>query len=172
MHRLHLLRHAKASRDDDMSDKPRPLSRRGRETARRIGETLPAALDSIDLVLCSSSLRTRETAELALAAFPATPQILFEDVLYLASHRVLLRRLRLLDETIGAVLVIGHNPGLHELAVALAEPSSPLYAMLAEGKFPTSARASFTIAGPWNALAEGNVPLAAYVTPRDLGLLD
>ncbi len=67
MHRLHLLRHAKSDRDQPVEDKERRLSRRGRETARRVGESLPAAIGQIDLVLCSSALRTRETAALVLA---------------------------------------------------------------------------------------------------------
>ena len=165
MHRLHLLRHAKASRDDDPEDKPRPLSRRGRDTARRIGTSLPAALGTVDLVLCSSSIRTRETAELALAGFAKMPEILYEDILYLAAHRVLLRRLRLLEESVGAVLVIGHNPGLHELALALAVPQPPHYSALSGGKFPTSARVSFDVPGAWRDLAAGGATITDYATP-------
>src|SRR5205085_9498041 len=93
MHRLHLLRHAKSSRDEGIDDNERPLSRRGRDAARRIGETLPAGIGKVDLVLCSSALRTRETAELALAGFKPPPRILYEDALYLASATALLRRL-------------------------------------------------------------------------------
>ena len=68
MHRLHLLRHAKSSRDEGIDDKERPLSRRGRDDSRRIGETLPTGVGTVDLVLCSSAVRTRETAALVLVA--------------------------------------------------------------------------------------------------------
>ena len=61
MHRLHLLRHAKSSRDDGVEDQERRLSRRGRDDARAVGEMLPNALGALDLVLCSSARRTRET---------------------------------------------------------------------------------------------------------------
>src|SRR5437016_13204340 len=111
MHRLHLLRHAKSDRDEGVEDHERKLSRRGREAARRVGESLPQALGTLDLVLCSTALRIRETAALVLVDF-APPYILFEDVLYLAGRNALLRRLCRLNERAGTVLVIGHNPGL------------------------------------------------------------
>jgi phosphohistidine phosphatase len=169
MHRLHLLRHAKSSWDESAEDHERPLSRRGRDAARRVGESLPAALGALDLVLCSTALRTCETAELVLAGFAARPRILYEDALYLAARAALLRHLRGLDEGAGAVLVIGHNPGLHELALALASPDSPRYRALAAGKFPTTARASFAIDSPWAKLGQSRHTLTDYVTAKSLG---
>jgi phosphohistidine phosphatase len=169
MHRLHLLRHAKSSRDEAGEDRDRPLSRRGREAARLVGETLPAALGRVDLVLCSSARRTEETAELVLAGFALPPRILFEDELYLGGHAALLRRLSRLDEADGTVLVIGHNPGLHELALRLAAADSPAYRGLAAGKFPTTARASFAIDCAWSTLDRSRHPLVDYVTVKSLG---
>ena len=81
MHRLHLLRHAKSGRDEGLDDHERQLSRSGRDDARRVAESLPAALGRVDLVLCSTSLRTRETAALVLTAFVAAPRTLYEDAL-------------------------------------------------------------------------------------------
>jgi phosphohistidine phosphatase len=172
MHRLHLLRHAKSGRDDTIHDRDRPLSRRGREAARLIAESLPAAVGAVDLVLCSSALRTRETAALVLAGFAASPRILFEDALYLAAPSALMRRLRRLDEACGAVLVIGHNPGLHDLAVSLAATDSAGYRALAEGKFPTAARASFTVSSAWAEIGLMRHALVDYVTPKSLGVAD
>ena len=169
MHRLHLLRHAKSSRDEAGEDRDRPLTRRGRGAARLVGESLPAALGGVDLVLCSSARRTEETAELVLAGFGGAPRILFEDELYLAGRAALLRRLSRLDEADDAVLVIGHNPGLHELALALAAPDSPAYRALASGKFPTAARASFAIDCAWSALDRSRHALVDYVTVKSLG---
>jgi phosphohistidine phosphatase len=169
MHRLHMLRHAKARRDDAGEDRERRLSRSGRDDARMIGQTLPAALGPINLVLCSSALRTRETAELALAGFTPRPQILFEDALYLAGPAALLKRLMQVEESDGAVLVVGHNPGLHELAIALAAPDSPAYRALASGKFPTTARASFAVEPPWSTLGRSRHRLTDYVTVKSLG---
>ena len=66
-------------------------------------------------------------------------------------------------------MVIGHNPGLHELAITLAEAESPYYHALAAGKFPTTARASFSIASPWASLNRSRHPLVDYVTVKSLG---
>src|SRR4051795_11951309 len=96
---LHLLRHAKSVPEQDgAADHLRKLSRKGREDARLVGTSLPAALGALDLVLCSTALRTRETASLVLAGFAGPPPVAFEDGLYLAPSAGLLRRLRRLDE--------------------------------------------------------------------------
>ena len=78
----------------------------------------------------------------------------------------MLRRLKQLDEAVGSVLVIGHNPGLHELAIALAAPDSPGHTALAGGKFPTGARASFAIEGTWATIDRSRHKLIDYVTPK------
>jgi phosphohistidine phosphatase len=104
-----------------------------------------------------------------LAGFATPPLILYEEGLYLAGRAALLRRLRRLDESAGAVLVIGHNPGLQELALALAASDSRRYPALAAGKFPTAVRASFAIDGPWLDLARSRHALTDYVTAKSLG---
>src|ERR1700732_4209777 len=91
MYMVHLLRHAKSSTKEDVDDYERPLSRRGRKTARRIGRNLSAKLGAIDLVLCSSARRTRETLDLVLGEF--SPRTSIEDGLYLASREKLTARL-------------------------------------------------------------------------------
>ena len=166
MHGLHLLRHAKSVRDPDVDDRTRPLSQRGRDASHRISETLQARIGPLDLVLCSNTVRTRETAKLVLAGFKPRPKILYEDALYLAGVKTLLRRLQQLDEADGSVLVIGHNPGLRKLALALAAPDSPGYGMLAPSKFPTGARASFVIDSVWAVINRSHHRLVDYVTPK------
>jgi phosphohistidine phosphatase len=168
MKMLHLLRHAKSSAKEDLEDHERPLSRRGREAARRVGKHLPAMVGDLDLVLCSSALRTRETLDLVLAEFSRRPRSVIEDQLYLASREKLMNRLRRLDEEYANVLLIGHNPGLHELTLALAEKNSPNYRALASGKFPTAACASFQISPRWSALGYSRHKLIGYVTPESL----
>lgn len=169
MHQLHLLRHAKSSWDEGADDHQRPLNKRGREAARLIGGTLPRAVGALDLVLCSSALRTRETAELVLAGFDPKPRVLYEDGLYLATEEALLDRLGKLDERADVVMVIGHNPGLHELAVALATPGSAGFSTLANGKFPTGVRCRFVIATSWAEIGDTRHRLVDYVTVKSLG---
>ena len=172
MHQLHLLRHAKSSWDDDGDDHARPLTRRGREAARLIGESLAKVATRIDLVLCSSAVRTRETAELALAGLMPPPKISYEDGLYLASRTALMQRLREIDERHEAVMVIGHNPGLQELALALAAPASPGFSTLVNGKFPTGVRCRFVIGTDWVEIDGTRHRLVDYVTVKSLGALD
>jgi phosphohistidine phosphatase len=163
--RLHLLRHAKSSWKQNVEDRERALNRRGREAARRVGKHLAGAIGPLDLVLCSSARRTRETLELVLANFAVTPRSAIEDELYAASQEELMHRLRRLSENEVNVLLIGHNPGLQELAIALADKSSPNLNLLVAGKFPTTACASFKVAPPWSVLAYSQNELIGYVTP-------
>lgn len=168
MHMLHLLRHAKSSWKEDVGDHERRLSRRGREAAGRVARHLPAAVGTLDLVLCSSAWRTRETLDLVLAEFPVRPRSVLEDELYAASREKLMNRLRHLTEEDVNVLLIGHNPGMHELAIALADTSSPRFCALASGKFPTAARATFRISEQWSALGCSRCKLIDYVTANSL----
>jgi phosphohistidine phosphatase len=163
MHMLHLLRHAKSSWKDNVKDHERRLSRRGHDTARRVGEHLATAVGPLDLVLASSALRTRQTLDLVLAGFAIPPRLLVEDELYLASAERLLQRLRLLTEEDRNVLVIGHSPGLYELALALTDPTAPASRPLISGKFPTAARVSFRIPTSWSALGNSQVVPVDYV---------
>jgi len=169
MHQLHLLRHAKSSWDDDGDDHARPLTRRGREAARLIGESLPKVDTRIDLVLCSSAVRTRETAGFVLASLEPAPKIHYEDGLYLASRTVLMQRLCELEERYDTVMVIGHNPGLHELAMALATPDSVGFSTLVNGKFPTGVRCRFVVGTDWGEIDSTRHRLVDYVTVKSLG---
>jgi phosphohistidine phosphatase len=154
---LHLLRHAKSSWDDpSLADHDRPLAGRGRRDGKRIAEHMRRSGIEPELVLCSTAARTRETLALVEPAL-GSPTVELEDDLYGASSDELLARVRRLPAGVESALVIGHNPGLHELALALA-PGAPF------GKFPTGALASFAFAEGW----DGPATLAAYVVPKEL----
>lgn len=162
---LHLLRHAKSSWKDDVEDHKRQLNRRGRESAQLVGEHLPNVVGRVDLVLCSSAARTRETLKLLLVRFQPRPPCVIEDGFYLADCDKLIERLCLIDDKFTNALLIGHNPGLHQLAVALAQPCSPLFGVLANGKFPTLARASFEILTLWSEIRSRRHRLLDYSAP-------
>lgn len=168
MKTLHLLRHAKSSAEEGLEDHERPLSRRGREAARRIGKHLSMTTDALDLVLCSSALRTRETLDLVLTEVSPRPRCVIEDGLYLADRQRLIERLRRLDARDANVLLIGHNPGVQELALRLANEGSPDFDELASSKFPTAAYASFDISTDWQVFGYSRYQLIGYVTPKSL----
>ena len=162
MPRLRLLRHAHASNDAD-SDFERPLSQRGRDEARRVGERLAGEGAAPGLVLCSASLRTRETlAGLEDAGAVADgAERRFDEALYLASARQILDALRDLSPGDDDVLVVAHNPGIHELAVALAgEGDRDAYDALRAGMKP-AALCTLEVAS-WPDLAPGAARLTAF----------
>lgn len=166
MKRLLLLRHAKSSWDDpSLADHERPLAPRGHRAAEWMAEYLRSSVPHPDLVLCSSALRTRETLDRMSKAF-GDAEVVVDDDLYGASHDLLLERLRGVADRFETVAVIGHNPGVHDLAIALAGSGEGLGRMRA--KFPTGALAVLTFDGPWGELAPGDGRLEAFVTPKDL----
>jgi phosphohistidine phosphatase len=156
MKRLYVLRHAKSSWDDaDLADHDRPLSARGRRAADAIGRHLRAERIEPELVLCSSSTRTRET----LARIGLEGEI--ERELYGASAGELIARLRALPGSVESVLVLGHNPGMHDLARALADGPRDDY--------PTGALATIDLdVDDWSAIAPGRGRLIDFVRPREL----
>ena len=172
MRQLLLLRHAKSSWDDPvLSDHARPLNARGRRAAAAMAGAMRDLGLQPDLVLVSSARRTLQTLE-ALTPFDDNALIEPMDALYLAPASLLMEGLRKVPETVRSVLVIGHNPGLHDFALALAGeaasvPGGAAAKRLAEG-FPTAALAEFTIAAPWRAVAEGSGRLVRLLSPRDL----
>jgi phosphohistidine phosphatase len=160
---LYILRHAKAEPEGRDGDSERPLMKRGRKAAAVIGEYIASLEPSPRLVLCSTSLRTRETLDAILPALEPAPQRLFEDALYLASTSRLLDRLQRLPEQAESVLLIGHNPGLHQLAALLASDA----AEFADG-FPTAALAMLRIPGAWSALRSRQAKLIDFTTPKSI----
>jgi len=165
---LYLLRHAKAvPQEAGGSDRDRPLEQRGRHAAQAMARWIEEQRISPDLVLCSPSLRTRQTLDLVAPAFARPPEIRIENPIYLAGARELLGRLHQVPEAVVRLMLVGHNPGFHELAITLSDVATgPLVARLAG--FPTGALARFTIETGWSALARHHARLTAVVLPKEL----
>ena len=158
---LLLLRHAKSSWDDPaLADHDRPLAARGRKAAQRIGARLRSDQTPVSLVLCSSARRARETIE--LVAPPGELEI--DERLYGASAGELLQRLREVPDEVVAVMLVGHNPAMHDLAVELLAGDGDQVI----GKFPTGALATLTFTGSWRALAAHRAELVTFLKPREL----
>jgi phosphohistidine phosphatase len=167
MKRLYLLRHAKSSwKDTSLPDHDRPLAGRGRRAAKAIARHLREHGIEPELVLCSSARRARETLERIEPAL-ATPTVRVEVDLYAASAPALLERLQAVPDTVESVMLIGHNPGLQDLALDLAR-RSPTVGELA-AKYPTAALATLEFsASNWQALDRDTGELIELVRPRDL----
>jgi phosphohistidine phosphatase len=163
---LYLLRHAKSSWENPtLLDRERPLAPRGRRDGKLIAEHARRAHVSPELVLCSSAARTRETLDLVRPALTSS-SVMFEDELYGASSAGLLARLHLVPDEVESVLLIGHNPGLQQLAVDLASAGDELERLAA--KFPTAALATLALEAPWSRVAAGDATLVDYVVPKQL----
>lgn len=163
--RLVLLRHAKSSWADDLPDADRPLSARGRRDAAAAGHWLVEHVGRPDLVLCSTAVRTRQTWTRLCEAEPdvlATVTVRHEAAIYEAWSDTLLDLARRLPDDVATAVLVGHGPGLPDLAERLnrASGDGPV------GDFPTSAVAVFTLSGAWDELGPGSATLTAYAVPR------
>jgi phosphohistidine phosphatase len=165
--RLFVLRHAKSSWDDPgLDDHERPLAPRGRRAVQAIAAHLSAAGIESELVLCSSSRRTRETLE----GIAVGGEHVIEPALYSYSTEEIVERLRRVPEHVSSAMLIGHNPGLQMLVLRLtnhdrdgnADPDRDEV----KRKFPTGALATLAFDCDWSELAPGRVRLEAFVTPK------
>ena len=174
MHQLLLLRHAKSSWDTAATpDRDRPLNARGRRAAASMRRAMRDLGLAPNLILVSTARRTLETMT-ALEPWDDTPLVEPTDDLYLANDARLLIALRAVAETVRSVLLIGHNPGMHELAVALTDPrisGDGLVHRVREG-FPTGALAEFSVTCPWSRLNARSLRLTRFLTPRMLDAAD
>ena len=176
MRQLLLLRHAKSAWDDPaLSDHARPLNARGRRAAVAMAAAMRGLGLRPELVLVSSSRRTLQTLE-GLGPLEGTPRVEPMDDLYLAPWTRLLEAVREVPEAVGSVLLIAHNPGLHDLALNLAgHPDGSAgggaaeagAAALAEA-YPTASLAEFALPGSWASLGAGGARLVRFLQPKDL----
>ena len=168
MRTLHLLRHAKSSWDDSaLPDRDRPLAPRGLRAAAAMRDHMAAAGLHVDLVLVSPALRARQTWE-AVAAGVVAGHVRTEATIYEASATELLRLVHGVDGELGSVLLVGHNPGFHDLALTLAGAGEHEALTALRSKYPTGALASLEFDQEWSSIGAGAARLVSFVRPRDL----
>lgn len=157
---LFVLRHGKSDWDAACGgDHERPLKKRGVRAARLVGRALTGLEQAPDLVLSSSAVRARTTAELAHDAGGWTCPLEVTRELYQATPEAILERLRALEPSPERVLVVGHEPTLSELVALLIDGARPA--------FPTAAlaRIDFELSA-WDAVGPGTGTLAWLLPPR------
>lgn len=172
MKRLFLLRHAKAQpADGGTEDFDRTLMLSGMQDAAAMARHLRRNGHRPDLILCSAAARTSQTAELVLQQIET--EIEYRDNLYLADPGRILAAVRAAPAPVSALMMVGHNPGMEDLATQLArEPvrskERSRYEQLEE-KFPTCALAILDFdAGRWRDIAPATGKLVEFVRPKDL----
>jgi phosphohistidine phosphatase len=170
MRRLILFRHAKSDHIKGVPDLDRPLAERGREASPRMGQYLKDEGLLPDLVLVSPSERTRETWDLARP--PLEPVAMrIEPRIYESPSSRLLDVVREVEPGAKVLMLVGHNPGMQDLATRLVG-FGDRYAFARLGqKYPTAGIAvlDFDIES-WGEVAERGARLDRFVVPKDLGI--
>jgi phosphohistidine phosphatase len=164
---LVLLRHAKADWPTG-PDHERPLADRGRQDAPAAGRRLVDDGIAPDLALCSTATRTRETWKLAAHELEQRPKTVYEERLYDASLGQLIALVNETPDEIGSLVLVGHNPGMHGLADALAgSAKGDTQHRMNHAGFPTAAFAVLTFSGSWKTVEHGVGRLVNFWAPHE-----
>lgn len=151
---LIVLRHAKAIAGLGLADIDRPLNDRGRRDSTATGEWLRENALLPDQVLCSTAVRTRETLERLALSSP----VAYESAIYDNDAGTLLSLIQQSGDDVGTLLLIGHNPSVHELIDDLTGD--------APEAFPTCALAVIELSGAWGEASPGSGVLVSSRTPK------
>lgn len=168
MKTLTLLRHAKSSwADPGQSDFDRPLNERGRKAARAMGREMRRHGLTYDRILASPAARTIETLNELAQGYGHAVATVQDERIYLASPQALLALVRSTEDSIGSLLLVGHNPGLAMLALELSRPGG-LHDLIA-AKYPTGALAELRFdIRHWRQVGEEAGTIFRFIRPRDL----
>jgi len=168
MRRLLLLRHAKAILATGRGDFERSLIERGRRDAKRVGAYVARIGMAPDLVIDSGAARTRQTGEIVRATWPEGAEARAEPRLYDASGQTIQAIVRALPDAAPHVMLIGHNPGIGEIANRFVGRGARDETLRMAAKFPTSGLAILEFeAERWRDIEPGSALLARFVTPDD-----
>jgi phosphohistidine phosphatase len=169
MKTLTLLRHAKSGWDAPVArDFDRPLNARGRKAARAMGREMRRLGLGFDLVLASPAVRVTETLTELAQGYGAAVETGFDETIYLAPVDLLLALVRTADDGDSRLLLVGHNPGMEQLALLLSG-AGPLRDEVA-AKYPTAALAEIAFdIDHWRDAGPGKGRLKRFIRPRELG---
>jgi phosphohistidine phosphatase len=169
MHRLMLLRHAKAVPAEGRADIERPLSERGQANAQSIGEFMAAHSLETGLALVSPAVRTRQTFDIVDVSLKVSPKIRVEPAIYEASTDTLLKLVQSVGAKQQSVLLVGHNPGFEDLANELVLSGSEPALSQFQRRMPTGALAVIDFdVGSWRRIKRQSGHLSIFITPANL----
>lgn len=169
MRQLILMRHAKTERSNPGGDHARLLTDRGQADARLIAGWLRDKGLAPAMVLVSDAARTRQTVAGLASALAPGAETVFSNKLYLAAPETILHEIWSAPDSAATLLVIGHNPGMHELAFTLAQKGPRNMRDLIAGYFPTGATAVFAFeTGGWADVMPGRGAMTGFVAPKAL----
>jgi len=167
---LAVMRHAKSDwGQPGLDDFDRPLNARGRKAAEHVGRELMHRRVRFDHVIASPAVRVRETLEGVESGYGARFDVQFERGIYDASLETLFALVRAIPANVHAPLLVGHNPGLHQLVLDLTSDDDQHYRKHVAGKFPTAAVALVDLpAVRGDETAAGSGTIVELILPREL----
>ncbi len=169
MRRLMLLRHAKSDWPEGTDDRERPLARRGRDVSPMMGRYMADEGLLPDLVLVSTARRARETWDLACPAFAQNMASHPEPRLYEADSNAILDVIRKTQPGVRTLLLIGHNPGFQDLAIALAGTGRQSDLARLQRKYPTAGLVVIDLEiDDWSQASGAHGRLERFETPKTL----
>ena len=171
MKKLYLLRHSKAEQTSKkiLDDHERSLTSKGEEYCHRVGAFMQQNQITVDTILCSSSARTTRTAEIIAPYLNYHNPIALESRLYLASVYDIFQIIHALNEDVQSLLIVGHNPGLHQFCMELAGKGSKQTYRKLRSNFPPASLVEFDAeCDYWFNLSVQDGILRSFHTPKDL----
>ena len=162
MKQIYVLRHAKSSWDNsNLSDFERPLSKRGIRDANKLSIFLKNMDLMIDIVLCSTAVRAKDTFDLTACGFNfEIDKANYTDKLYFGDVSSIIMRLKEIDNSLKNILIVGHNPTLHYLVESLTNKKID--------RFKTCNLAIITHDDNWNSLGSKKSSLKSLIKPKEL----
>jgi phosphohistidine phosphatase len=164
---LIILRHGQAKNAGiSEHDHNRALTAQGREEAMGAGEVLADINLIPDYVLCSTATRARETFAELQNSFSEPLQVNYSQKIYNASENDLINQIISAPENIKTLMLIGHNPGLYQLALALAKGGDKQMHNELQMQFPTCSLVVINFESEWHNIMHSHSKLALFTTPQ------
>jgi phosphohistidine phosphatase len=170
MKQLAILRHAKSDwGNPGQSDFERPLNKRGRKAAKKIGRELKAQGFSCDQIVCSPAARARETVERFEKGYEGLPPVTFEPGLYMCSTGTLIGLINALPDDARTVMIVGHNPGFHDIVLRMTRANGNGLREKVGANYPTGAFAlvDFPVES-WADVEPSTGEIRQVIFPREL----
>jgi len=172
MKKLYILRHAKAGNKGTkkiLDDHERPLSKKGLDSCKLIAKHLKKHKEKPALAISSTAKRTRKTFENVFKDYPPPPEVEFTPRLYLAGADDIISVINEVEDSIKSLMVIGHNPGLHELCLELAGGGDKALIRAVQEYFPPGSLAVYEIdEESWEDVGSKSGKLVEFTTPKNL----
>ena len=170
MKQLAILRHAKSDwGNPGQTDFERPLNKRGRKAAKKVGRALKAQGFACDRIICSPATRARETVERFEKGYESLPPVSFEPKLYMCATGTLIDVINGLPDDAGTVMIVGHNPGFHDIVLRMTRANGNGLREKVGANYPTGAFALIEFpAERWAQVEPSTGEIRQVIFPREL----